>query len=68
MNNHKIYNEVESGIDYKVLVYTNDDIKDQINIDKFIKENKNCKIIETNNRIDITDIKNYHPYYNPGKI
>lgn len=46
MNNHKIYTEIESDITYKVLIYNSCDIKDKIYVNKFIKENKYCKIIE----------------------
>lgn len=45
MNNHKVYTDVEDNISYKVLSYINDDPK--IYVDKFIKENKYCKVIKT---------------------
>jgi hypothetical protein len=68
MNNHKIYTDIEYGITYKVLKYNNDNSNDQNYVDKFIKKNKCCKVIESNYLIFISDINNYHNYYNPGEI
>lgn len=47
MNNHKVYTDVEDNISYKVLSYINDNPKNKIYVDKFIKENKYCKVIKT---------------------
>ena len=66
MNNHKIYNEIESGITYKVLKYMHDDKKDYKFINKFINKYDNCKIIILNFISYIPDDYPYHPYYFPG--
>jgi len=66
MNNHKTFDEVEFGIKYRVLKYSNDDSKDHIFVEKFINKNKYSKIIQSNFKILIPDINTYHEYYNPG--
>lgn len=65
MNNHKIYEEIESGITYKVLEYTENNDKDYKYVNYFINKNENCKVILNNYKYYIPENCFYHPYYFP---
>jgi hypothetical protein len=66
MNNHKKYKLIENDIEYNVLEFISDDKKDNITINKFVNNNKYCKTIERYYSYYISDIDNWHPYYNCG--
>ena len=67
MNNHKVYETIKDGIIYKTMEYIIDNKKDSNIIDKFIKKNEYCKIIDKDYSSYTPGIdKYYHEYYSPS--
>ena len=65
MNNHKVYDYISYNIKFKILSYYEDDDNDYKFINKFIKRN-NCCIILQKNASTIFNNTIFHSYYNPG--
>jgi hypothetical protein len=66
MNNHNVFETIEYNIKFKNLIYCEDDKNDYKFVDKFIKRNNICKVIQKNYTTVIG--LDYHQYYNHGKL
>jgi len=66
MQNHSTYKLIESGNEYSVLEYINDNINNKKYETNFINKHLNVKIIINEYTYRIEEGNKYHPYYNPG--